>query len=338
MKYWRGVDASFVPQYRDLKAEFFVGETKTDPLKALADAGSNLLRLRVWVNPKDGYCDLNHTLGIAKDAKQLGMDLQIDLHYSDWWADPGQQNPPAKWANLSFADLEKTVEQHSFEVIQALVKQGTPPVIVQTGNEIRPGMLWPHGQISKSGYEPFCKLLKAGIRGVRRAMPPKKQAWIMIHNDAGGDRKSCQEYYANIEKQGVDYDMIGLSYYPWWHGSFADLRSNVNNLAISFKKPINITETAFPFGFGYKDKTNNFVWEKTDLKSSIPATPEGQVQFLQELHKIVRSIPNKLGTGISYWAPEYVAHSGIETPYENLTLFDFENRLLPGARALGEKN
>jgi arabinogalactan endo-1,4-beta-galactosidase len=337
LKYWRGVDASFVPQYRDLKAEFFVGKQKTDPLKALADAGNNLLRLRVWVNPKDGYCDLNHTLVMARDAKKLGMDLQIDFHYSDWWADPGNQTPPDKWKNLTFDELEKTVEVHSREVIQALVKQGTPPVIVQVGNEIRPGMLWPFGQISKSGFGPLAKLIKAGIRGVRGAMPPRKPSWIMIHNDAGGDAKGCLEFYTKLQEQKVDFDMIGLSFYPWWHGSLADLKANMTGLVGKFRMPINVTETAYPFSNGFKDKTNNFVYEKTKMNCDFPATPDGQAQFLRELHKVVRSLPNRLGTGVSYWAPEYVAHPGIETPYENLTLFDFDNRLLPGAIALGER-
>jgi arabinogalactan endo-1,4-beta-galactosidase len=333
--YWRGADMSFVPEYRDLKCDYFVGKTKTDSLKAMKDAGMNMLRLRVWVNPPKGYCNPERTVKLAVEAKKMGMELMIDFHYSDDWADPAKQYPPALWKNYNVQEMSAATKKHTTEVLLALKKEGVHPKIVAIGNEIRTGMLWPLGEISKNGYENFATFLKAGIEGAKEAKMRPFQ--IMIHNDAGGDKAGCDQFYSSLMKLGVKFDVIGLSYYPWWHGTMEQLKENMDNLAEKFKKPVIVTETAYPFTYAWKDKTGNFVWEKTKLNCDFPATPEGQGQFLTKLHSLVKSISGGQGQGVLYWAPEYVAHPGIETPCENLCLFDFDNRMLPGAYALFEK-
>lgn len=333
--YHRGVDASFIPEYRDLKTAFYVQDKRTEPLEAFAKSGVNLLRLRVWVNPPKGYCDIAHTLRMAKEAKAVGMDTLIDFHYSDDWADPQHQITPLAWQKMNLKELCEATRSHTKQVLDALIKQGTPPKLVAIGNEIRNGMMWPLGKLPEGGYDNLASLLKAGLQGASQA-EGKKNLWqTQIHHDSGGDAKACKGFFDNLREHGVQYDTIGLSYYPWWHGTFDDLRENLAMLAERYRKPVFVAETAYPFSFKWADTTGNFVWEKTDLKSTIPATPEGQAQFLRELHKIVRATPWGLGAGVIYWAPEYVAQPGMHTPYENLALFDFEHRLLPGAAALG---
>ena len=336
--YWRGVDASFVPEYRDLGATFTVNGKLEDPLDGLARSGSNLLRLRVWVNPPKGYCDLTHTLKMALEAKRLKMDVLLNFHYSDDWADPQKQIKPKAWMEYSNTQLESAIEDHTREVIKALVKQGTPPTIIQIGNEVRDGMLWPSGQLTKGNLGQFVRFLKAAISVVRNVMPQNKKYWIMIHHDRGGDLDICQKFYDDLRSSKVDFDMIGVSYYPWWHGSLASLTKNLNNMANRYSLPVIVVETAYPFTLGFSDRVGNFVGEEKQLEPGYPATVTGQTAFISKLHSIVKSVPKNLGAGVCYWAPEYVAQKGIGTPYENLCLFNFEHEMLDGAWALGENN
>ncbi len=327
----RGADMSFVPQYAPVVAYQDGGKLR-DPIESLTARGLNLLRVRVWVNPPDGRCGLPEVLGLAKRAKKLGLKLLIDFHYSDHWADPQHQDPPEAWLKMNPAQMAKAVGKHTRTVLDALVAQGTPPQYVQIGNEVRDGMLWPSGQIKKSGYDHFAAYLKAGIAEAARTKP---RPLIMIHHDQGGNPKMCRAFYSELARRGVKWDLIGLSYYPWWHGTFDELRANLATLAESFGKPIWVVETAYPFTLGFNDRTGNFVGLKSQLMPGYDATPAGQAKFLRDLAAIVARTPKGLGQGIVYWAPEYVAAPGLGTPYENLALWDFDAEILPGADALG---
>ncbi len=333
---------SFLPQYRDLKLDFHREGKPVNPLAVLRETGSNVLRLRVWVNPKDGYCSKVHTLKLAKDAWKAGLRLMIDFHYSDWWADPGHQMKPKAWDGLTVQEIAGKVEEHTFDLLSDLVKQGTPADLVQVGNEIRTGMIWPEGQLwtKEKGNNPeaFANLvtfLKAGASGVKR-VPAAKDSRdgrlvspkIIIHNDAGGDYKGTPAWYVKLAQARVPMDYIGLSYYPWWHGTLADLEKNLIALVEQVKTPIIVVETAYPFSLEWKDKENNFVGKADQLLPGFEATPAGQAKFLRALHATVRKTPGGLGRGVLYWAPEYVAHEGIQTPYENLCLFDFKNEAI----------
>lgn len=330
-----GIDASFVPEYRDLKTEFYRGTEKVDALKAFAEDGSNVLRLRVWVNPKAGYCSVAETLKMAKEAKQLKMHLLIDFHYSDWWADPQHQPVPAAWASLNLQDLAAQVKKHTQDTLDKLAAQGTPADSVQVGNEIRTGMCWPLGKRETYGFENLSVLLRAGVNGVRESKGGKRIK-IVIHHDSGGNFKECQLFFNEIKKRGVKFDWIGLSYYPWWHGTLDQLKENMVGLSSQFKLPVWIVETAYPFTLGWQDSTGNFLGSESQLLPGYPASPEGQAAYLRQLNSIVRSVPDNRGVGVIYWAPEYVAQKGIETPCENLCLFDFEHRILPGSKALAK--
>ena len=275
---------------------------------------------------------------MAKEAHSLGMKVLLNFHYSDDWADPQHQIVPAAWKDLDLVQLAKATEDHSYVVTKALVDQGTPPAMIQVGNEIRVGMQWPIGKLtSDKSYDPLSTLMKAGTNGVERAMPKNAHYQMMIHHDQGGSLIECLKFYAELERRKVRFDVIGLSYYPWWHGTLTDLEATLNGLARTFRRDVMVVETAYPFTRDGADKTGNFVWEKTNLNCEYPASIDGQVGFMNRLHKIVRSVPDRHGIGVVYWAPEYVAQPGIQTPCENLALFDFEHRALPGLMALCEK-
>lgn len=288
---WRGVDCSFIPQLRDLGAKFYDGADETEVLVALRKQGINLLRLRVWVDPKDGYCGVERTLKLSKEAFDLGYTLMIDFHYSDSWADPAKQVKPRAWRQLSERDLAKAVHDHTKLTLEKLVAQKTPARFVQIGNEVRPGMLFPTGRINGNDYAPFARLLKAGLTGAREAMRGKPLTTI-IHNDEGGNFKGTSRFFEGLAKEGVKFDCIGLSYYPWWHGTLAQLSENLNGLASKFNKPVMVVETAYPFTLKWQDDENNFVGTEKQLVPGYPATPEGQASFLQKVNDLVTSVPN----------------------------------------------
>lgn len=327
-----GIDASFIPEYRDLGAKFYDGGKVTDPLVSFSSRGANLLRIRVWVHPPKGYCSVEKTLELARDGKRAGMKLLIDFHYSDDWADPQKQIPPAAWKDMNESELAQAVYHHTKSTIQKLVDQGTPPDMVQIGNEIRNGTLWPIGDHRKSGYDPLARLLRAGAKASREASPKTS---IMIHHDQGAKLEECGSFFQALKDRGVRFDVIGLSYYPWWHGTLANLERTMNGLASKFRKPVMIVETAYPFTLKWNDDTGNFVGEEKQLVPGYPATPEGQAAFLRELNRLVRAVPSGRGLGVVYWAPEYIAWKGMQTPCENLCLYDFEGKILPGADVLG---
>ncbi len=327
-----GADLSFLPEYRDLGAKFLDGDASTDPLDSFVRRGAKLLRLRVWVHPPKGYCSVQRTLALAKEAKAKGMKLLIDFHYSDDWADPQHQVTPEAWRSFDQASLSQAVYSHTKATMQRLVAQGTAPEMVQVGNEIRNGMLWPIGDTRETGYGPLCRLLRAGVRAVREVSP---RSQVMIHHDRGADLGVTRDFFGELKKRGVKFDVIGLSYYPWWHGTLPNLEKTLNGLAAKFNRPVMVVETAYPFSLGWKDQTGNFVGEEKQLAPGFPATPDGQASFLKELNRIVRAVPEGRGLGVVYWAPEYIAWPGMQSPYENLCLYDFEGRVLPGLNELG---
>jgi arabinogalactan endo-1,4-beta-galactosidase len=330
----RGVDASFLPQLADLGVAFYEGGKARDPLASFRDRGINWLRLRVWVHPKNGYCGVPKTLKLSRAAKKLGYKLLINFHYSDDWGDPQHQIAPKAWAKFTVPESANAVYWHTRATLEKLDRQGTPADMVQIGNEVRDGLFYPTCQISQSGWKPFVEVLRAGVRAVRGAKLSKRPL-ISMHYDRGGRPKECMAFFSKLREFNLDYDVLQLSYYPWWHGPMEDLERNLASLAKAFRKPIFVGETAYPFTLGWNDRVGNFVGQQDQLVPGLAATPEGQAEFLRRLRQIVRQTPKGLGWGVMYWAPEYVAVPGFGSPYENLALFDFDRKLLPGAAALG---
>jgi arabinogalactan endo-1,4-beta-galactosidase len=338
-----GTDLSFTPQELAAGATFTYHGRPQNPVTIMRENGSNYARLRLWVDPPPGYSDLASDLAMAKLIKAAGMKLLLDIQYSDFWADPSKQNIPAAWQGQDLAQLTTTVRSYTQQVISAFARQGTPVDMAAIGNEIRNGILWPVGEVDPStgaGYDNLAQLLKAGVAGAEAGNPPGHQLLIMMHYDQGGNNQLSQAFYQNLVSRGVPFDVIGLSYYPFFHGPISAMRQNVDALATQFHKPIIIAETQYPWTLAngnspIGDSTGNFVWETSQLSPGYPASPGGQLSFISDELSILAQVPDGLGAGLFYWAPEWIPGvgwepgSGVGTPNANLTLFNSQGVALP---------
>jgi len=240
-----GADISFLPQLEDRGMTFSDNGVARDPILILRDHGFNYVRLRIFndpardsgYSPGRGFCDLQHTLQMAKRVKAAGMKLLLDFHYSDTWADPGKQYKPAAWRNLSFADLKKALFDYTVEVVTALKRQGTVPDMVQVGNEINHGLVWPEGSIMHP--DSMAALISAGVAGVKSVDPA---IVIMLHIALGGQHDEAVFFLDQVLARKVPFDVIGLSYYPQWHGTVADLQANMNELLKRYGKSVIVAE------------------------------------------------------------------------------------------------
>jgi len=329
----KGADVSFIPQIEDLGGVYQENGVPEDPLIILKRHGINYIRLKLWHSPTDGYNNLKNILMMAKRIKANEMKLLLNFHYSDTWADPGKQYKPAAWDGLDFDVLKDSVYTYTKTVIQALNAQQTLPDMVQIGNEITPGMLWNDGRVggaynTSQQWSNLGELINSAIQGIRESCDAGDSVRIMIHIDRGGDNGGCRWYFDNLLDEGVEFDVIGLSFYPWWHGTLDDVQSNLNDLATRYGKDIIIVETAYPWTLQWFDSHGNIVGSSDQLHSGYPATVDGQAAFLRDLIKIVRNVPNQKGLGLFYWAPEYISVEPIGSPWENNALFDFYGNVL----------
>ncbi|MBC8066021.1 MAG: glycosyl hydrolase 53 family protein [Chlorobia bacterium] len=333
-----GGDVSEIPEVEAGGGKYFYKGKHEDPFVLMKKAGWNFVRFRIWNQPRGGWCDKDQTLKLAKRAHAQGIEVSLDFHYSDWWADPGKQNKPAAWKDLSFADLEKAVYDYTKDVVSAMIAQGTPPYMVQVGNEILGGMLWPEGKASSNDPEQWrrlAKLLNSGIKAVKDAQG-KHKILTMIHLDRGGDNKTAVWWFDHLHAQKVQYDTIGLSFYPWWHGSLADFEKNVNDLATRYKKDIYIVEVAYPWG--KDERPGPHVYNGDKVEPGYPQTPDGQAKFLAKVIEIIKKMPDSRGKGILYWAPTWIPSPKEHSPYTNLATFDEKGLALPSVDVLGVKN
>jgi arabinogalactan endo-1,4-beta-galactosidase len=332
----RGADLSFEPQEEAAGAHFTDSGVPGSALSILNNHGLNYVRLRLWVNPPPGYSDLASDLRMARRIRAAGDKLYLDIHYSDFWADPTHQNIPAAWQGQNLSQLANTVQNYTSHVIGAFAAQGTPVDMVSIGNEIRNGILWPVGEVdwsSNTGWDNLATLLKAGVTGARAANPRGHKLLVMLHFDEGGNNADSERFYDNIVREAVPFDVIGLSYYPFFHGPLADMRANVDALATRYGKPIVIAESQYPWTLANGDSTGNFVWQSSQVSDGYPATPGGQLSFYNDMLSILAQVPHGLGIGLFYWEPEWIPGVGWEpgagSPNDNLTLFSFTGQALP---------
>lgn len=331
----KGIDVSALNQIEDNNGIYYENGVPGDALNIFKNNGINYIRLRIWHTTEDGYTNLDKILLMAARVKALGLKLLLDFHYSDTWADPGWQSKPADWENLSFQVLKDSIYYYTYNVITALKNQNTLPDMVQIGNEIVCGMLWDDGHICESfntfqQWDQFTQLVKEGIRGVNESLDEDDSVKIMIQL---GDVSGSQWFYNNLIALGVDFDIIGLSYYPWWHGTLNSFKYNVNDLALAYNKEIIVVETAYPWTLEWFDNTNNIVGDSSQVLTGYPATVEGQKNFLSDLIKVILNIPNDKGVGIFYWEPDWISAPDLGSPWENVTLFDFNGELLSSIEA-----
>ena len=317
LDYAIGADLSFLAQAEGRGVRFKDGGVVKPGLQLFRDHGYNWIRLRLfhtvanspWPLPND----LAYTMALAKQAKAMGYKFLLDFHYSDTWADGDKQIMPKAWEKLSTRALIAAIESYSRETVAALRAGGAMPDMVQVGNEIAPGMMFPVGKLPEQ-WDTLAELLKAGIRGVRAGAGTETPPLIMLHIDKGGDRAKTQWWFDNAIKRGVPFDVIGQSYYPWWHGTLLELRDNLAFMAETYRKPIIVVEVAYNFRPA----------EYIGKLAPFPETPDGQLAFLDEINRLVLATPLGLGKGVMWWEPAVEP-----SPIRSRGMFDDAGNALP---------
>lgn len=337
----RGADISFTLAEEAAGAVYRLDGRALPVERLLRSAGANWIRLRVWVDPPAGYSDLGQALRLARRARAAGLRVLLDLHYSDFWADPGKQNIPAAWLGQDLATLAGTVRDYTARVIAAFARQRTPVDMVQIGNEITAGMLWPLGQIyvgETQRWPEFATLVKAGLAGAHAGNPRGHRLRTMLQIDRGGDNGGSQWFFDHVLAQDVRFDVIGQSFYPFWHGPVPALAANLTDLATRYGKPLVVAETAYPWTMTDGDDLANSVADPAQLPegAAYPPTPAGQAAFFAALRRVLHGVPGGLGAGLFAWEPEWLPGVGWEpgagNPNDNLTMFDRRGRALPSVR------
>jgi arabinogalactan endo-1,4-beta-galactosidase len=336
----RGMDISSLPKNEDHGAVYRRADgRRADPVRLLAEAGVSHARLKVWVDPADGYHTKARILPLARRLARAGIGLWIDFHYSDTWADPAHQTKPAAWAGLDTAGLARAVYAHTADVLGALRRQGTPAGLVQIGNELNGGMLWPEGDWEH--WDGLATLLRAGLAAARDSTPRVR---TILHLADGGDNGLYRWWFDNAVSRGVDFDVIGLSYYPFWHGPVAGAAANMADVSARYGRPCVIAETAYPFTLASEDDVNDILYDPAQLTDGYPASPAGQAAWLRTVADLAAGVPDGRGLGHCYWEGAWTQRPGSGwdpadpasgNAWENLALFDFEDRALPGLRVLG---
>ncbi|MBQ8013574.1 MAG: glycosyl hydrolase 53 family protein [Treponema sp.] len=359
--FMKGVDISMIDQIEKTGGKFYNerGEEE-DVFKILKDHGVNYIRIRLWNNPtyesdqydkngklvarkgeKMGGGDntIETDLRIAKRIKTAGLKFMLDFHYSDFWADPGKQYMPQDWKNLSAKELENEVEKFTRETINRFVKEGAAPDSVQIGNELNSGFMWPIGQLWSNdpgvkigGMKQFIRLLDRASKGVRNASGGEKIK-IVVHLADGGKQDLYKWIFDEVKKAKIDYDIIGLSFYPYWHGSMADLKANLEMISKRYGKEMAVVETAYAFTEENGDAQGNVFQTYSDEANGYVPSVQGQATELRDIIATVSGV--KGGCGVFYWEADSILWKGANlsategNTWENQALFSFDGKVLP---------
>lgn len=284
----KGGDISWLPQMEATGYKFYNDQgVEEDCFKILKDHGMNTIRLRTFVNPSQdrasGHCSKDETVAMALRAKNMGMMVMIDFHYSDSWADPGKQRKPKAWEGHDFPQLLNDMYDYTYEVMSALKNAGIYPEWVQVGNEIPGGMIYPEG--STSNWSQLAQLINKGYDAIKAVSPDSK---VILHIDQGNNSERFRTWFGNAEANGAKYDVIGFSYYPFWLKDKPDytlsidaLGNNLNDMAARYKKEVMVVEVG---GEDFK--------------------VENTYDMLVAVIKKVKAVPDGKGLGVIYWEPE----------------------------------
>lgn len=367
MKYI-GADLSTWLSEEELGAAFYDHGQKKELTEILKDYGFNSVRLRLWNDPNSedgepygaGDNDLKKTIQMAKRVKKAGMSFLLDIHYSDFWTDPGKQFKPKAWEKLSYPELVKQVETYTTEVVRTLCEEGCEPDLIQVGNELSNGLLWPDGKVPE--YRAIAEFVSSGIKGVREVLPSVP---IMIHLDNGGKQELYRTWFDNYMKYceeefpyGLDFQIIGLSYYPFWHGTLAELEANMRMVEERYHKELVVAEVSM--GFTMEDyssyekipsekRKGMATREELVARIEYPMTEQGQADFMKDLLTRLKSIPE--AEGFYYWEPAWIPLPGCGWATEaslrymndpgpcgnewaNQALFDYDGNALPAFAAI----
>lgn len=342
----KGMDLSSLEAVEDAGGEFFDGNGNkiNDILQYLkADKDVNYVRLRIWNNPTTSfdagdYCNKEHTIEMAQRIKQAGLKFLLDFHYSDTWADPSYQSKPEAWKDLNFSELKQAVYDYTADILNSLNTVGAYPDMVQVGNEISGGLLWEDGYIDN--LDNLAELLNSGISAVRDTTPINQKTKIMIHLAEGGDKERFEYFFDNMIARGVtDFDVIGMSYYPYWHGTPQDLKSNMNNIVKRYQKEVVVAETSYPQTYEDADSQPNLIGkEETDVVG-LEANVENQKLMLETVFNTVANVDNDKGLGVFYWEPLWLPVDGVGVAkgqgneWDNQILFDVNFKELDSLNA-----
>lgn len=359
-KLMKGMDLSVLAEVEACGGRFFDHGVQRDAMEILADYGMNMVRLRLWNDPYDengrsygaGTCDLPCVMELARRAKRLGIAWMLDLHYSDFWADPQKQVLPKGWAGKSAEEVERAVFDFTFSVLTVLKEAGLLPAVVAVGNEVTNGLLWPFGKVAVPGkgfvseksfmpgknfvpgkgfdsgkasdFGQMVRFLNAGIDAVKAV---DEGISVMIHLDNGGDNVLYRSWFdAYFAAGGKDFTYIGLSYYPFWSGTMEELFRNMDDLAGRYRKDLIIAEVSAGFTLedyrefeGLSDEQRKGMAARAEVTKHVPypMTPKGQGQFMKDLIEMLHRVRDGRGKGFVYWGPEWIPVPGSEWARES---------------------
>ena len=358
MKFVKGMDLSTLLELERCGAKYYDNGEERDLLAIMKSYDVDTIRIRLWNDPWSetgesygaGENDLKTSLEIATRVTAAGFGVLLNFHYSDFWADPGKQIKPKAWADYGVKELEQAVYDYTLESMQTFLDAGVNITMVQVGNELSNGLLWPEGKVPN--YDNIATFVNAGIRAVRKA---DAAIPVMIHLDNGGNNALYREWFDNFTKRGEDFEIIGLSYYPFWHGSLQMLNDNMNDIAERYGKDLVIAEVSM--GYTMEDYKNYEKLSDEERKGyatrpalvekiEYPMTKQGQYDFMEDFLNRISHIKGGKGKGFFYWEPAWipVPGSGWATPaslkymndpgpcgneWANQALFDYDGNALP---------
>lgn len=357
-KFIKGMDLSTLLELERCGAKYYEDGKEKDILDIMKEHDVDTIRLRLWNDPKSedgepygaGNNDLAETIAIGKKVTDAGFGVLLNFHYSDFWADPGKQIKPKAWKDFGVDELEQAVYDFTLENLTKIIEAGVNVTMIQVGNELSNGLLWPEGKVPN--YDNIAKFVNAGIRACRKV---NADIPIMIHLDNGGNNELYVRWFTNFIERGEEFEYIGLSYYPFWHGSLDQLEFNMNDIAKRFNKDLIIAEVSMGFTMdSYQeyeklaDSERKGYATKPELVEKIdyPMTIEGQADFTKDFLNRVANVVDDHGKGFFWWEPAWipVPGSGWATPaslkymndpgpcgneWANQALFDYDGNALP---------
>ncbi len=357
----KGMDVSSLKELEELGAKYYMDGQKKGLLEILKAYGVNSIRLRLWNDPYSesgvpygaGTSDLNTTVELARRVLDMGFGFLLDIHYSDFWADPGKQRIPKAWRGMSVEELEAAVYDFTRSTLLTMRSEHVFPTMIQVGNELSNGLLWPYGKVPN--YDNIARFINAGIRAVRSV---DQEIPIMLHLDNGGNNALYREWFDEFMKRGEDFQIIGLSYYPFWHGTLQQLEDNMRDISGRYGKELIVAEVSMGHTLeDYKDyeklsdEQRKGMAAKPELAAKIeyPMTHQGQCDFIQDFLTRIAGI--KGCRGFYYWEPGWLPVPGsgwaneealayIEekgpggNEWANQALFDYDGNALPALKTI----
>lgn len=348
-----------------------------DPVEILRNNGVSVVRLRLWVDPHSedgtpylaGTCDLDCFIRTAKLFLAHDYRIMLDIHYSDFWADPGKQFIPKSWHIETIEDAENKVYEYTSDVLRRIAAEHIPLDYIQVGNEITNGILWPIGKLvenpsdpngARLGYDRLTRLLKAGVKACRELTPSSK---LILHLERSYDIAMYNEFFDNMRAYNVDYDVIGMSYYPYWHGNLDQYFGNVDNLKSRYGKEVFTAELGYAFTLedyikedgvgGARLVIGESNAEEFGFFSEYPVSREGQAKFTHDF--LAGAVDHDLD-GVFWWEPLWIPGDGIcwasqeakvyigethktscRNEWANQCLFDYQGKILPALKEYQQK-